>query len=642
MKLVRILLFALFFINVAHAQDDASALREQFAVALTKAESGVATSSDSGALSNYILYPYLQAVRLQQALKISSDGSVDPAIREFLKKNEKSLAARELRREWLKTLAARNQWPEFIAAYQEDVADSDLRCQWLLARIKTGNETDLREDALKIWMTGQKLPNACTPPIDWAKQQGWLTPALQEQRARLALAAGKAELAESLLDGVPEGVSAPLLRWVQLIRAPQNELDQLIENPQDSVEAAAVLDAYTRLARKDPEQALKIYPRLLKARQIKGDQAAAFTSALALGLSWNHLPEAMSYFKKIPEPVTDEKVLEWRLRAAIWNGEWKQARAWSQSLPKTMATQDRWSYWRARALEKRKQSAKEAEEIYQALALKNNLYGVLASQRLGQPHTPQPQPQSVDAEAQKKLVQNPGIVRVHELNQLGRNVWAAAEWRAALQQAAPQTQLQAGLLAASWDWPSQAIPTLATVSVYDDFAVTYPLMYEKQVQEAAKEAGLSPAWVYGVMRQESLYDPQATSPANAYGLLQLLLPTAKNVARKWKQPTPSREDLFNPEINLALGAAYLHDMQEKWNGSLVLALGSYNAGPSAVARWLPDKPMDADIWIENVPYTETRGYIQRILWHICVFGWKETGQPQDLSPLLLPVSKPAA
>lgn len=641
MKHVLTLLFALIYTTLTFAQEDQAVVREQFAAALTKAEGGDIGGNDSESLRNYRLYPYLQSARLLQTFKAAPVGSVDTPIREFLNSNEKSLASRELRRAWLQSLALRNEWAEFRAVYREDVADTGLRCQLLLARIKTRNDASLREDVLKVWMTGEKLPNTCIPAFDWAKQQGWLTPELKEQRARLALTAGNAELAESLLEGLPEATTVPLLHWAQLIRTPQSELDQLIENPQATVEAAALLDAYTRLARKDPEQALKIYPGLLKARKLKGEKAAAYTSALALGLSWNHLPDAMSYFKKIPEPVTDEKALEWRLRAALWNGEWKQARAWSKHLPKSMAALDRWTYWRARALEQNKSSEKEAKEIYQTLTQKNNLYGVLASQRLGKSHTPQPQVEATDAEAQKKLLQNPAIMRARELHQIGRNVWAAAEWRAGLQEATPQARLQAGLLAASWAWPSQAIPTLASVSVYDDFAVTYPLVYESQVQDAAKQAQLSPAWVYGVMRQESLYDPQATSPANAYGLLQLLLPTAKTVAKKWKQRTPTQEALFDPETNLTLGAAYLHDMREKWNGSLILALGSYNAGPNAVSRWLPDKPMDADIWIENIPYTETRGYIQRILWHICVFGWKETGQAQDLSSLLQPVSKPA-
>ncbi|MGH8457639.1 MAG: lytic transglycosylase domain-containing protein, partial [Stenotrophobium sp.] len=134
-------------------------------------------------------------------------------------------------------------------------------------------------------------------------------------------------------------------------------------------------------------------------------------------------------------------------------------------------------------------------------------------------------------------------------------------------------------------------------------------------------------------------DAQAVSRANAYGLLQLLLPTAREVARRWKQPTPSIDDLFRPEVNVPLGAAYLRELRDKFDGRYILALAAYNAGPKAVARWLPDTTQDADIWIENIPFNETRSYIQRIVWHVAVFGWRETGKAQDVSDLLQPVVK---
>lgn len=642
MKHILPALFSLLFAVNAPAQEDWAAAREQFTAAMAKADEGAIAGKDSAELRGYVLYPYLEAARLQQQIKQMPSAETDSRVREFLESNAKSPATRELRRDWLQNLAQREDWAAFRPAYRQDVADTSLRCQQLLARIKAGSDPALREDASKVWMTAQKLPNTCIPAFDWMKQQGWLTTELLEQRARLALGAGNADLAESFLEGLPADSAGPLLRWARLIRTPQTELDALIKNPQEAVESPALLDGYARLARKEPEQALKIYPDLLKARKLKGDKAAPLTGALAVGLALNRMPEAVTYFQKIPEPVTDEKILEWRLRAALWNGQWKLVRDWSKRLPQSIATQDRWTYWHARALEQNKKTAKQANAIYQTLSLKNNLYGVLAAQRLGRPQIPQPQPQAANAELQKKLLQNPAIIRARELHLVGRDAWAATEWRLALPEYTTPLQLQAGLLASSWGWHSQAIPTLASVAVFDDFAVTYPLVYEPLVQQAAKQAGIAPGWVYGVMRQESLYDPQAVSPANAYGLLQLLLPTAKTVARKWKQSAPSREDLFKPEINLTLGAAYLRDMLDKWNGSLILALGSYNAGPVAVSRWLPDRPMDADIWIENVPFVETRGYIQKILWHICVFGWKETGQPQDLSSLLQPVSKPAS
>jgi soluble lytic murein transglycosylase len=151
------------------------------------------------------------------------------------------------------------------------------------------------------------------------------------------------------------------------------------------------------------------------------------------------------------------------------------------------------------------------------------------------------------------------------------------------------------------------------------------------VQTAAQLTGLMPEIVYGVLRQESLYRTDAVSTANARGLMQLQLDTARRTARQWKQAVPSDIALFEPSVSVVLGAGQLKLLLDRFGGQLPVALAAYNAGPNAAQRWLPAGPMDPDIWIENIPYNETRGYVQRILWHSVVFAWLPKGQAQDTS-----------
>jgi soluble lytic murein transglycosylase len=160
------------------------------------------------------------------------------------------------------------------------------------------------------------------------------------------------------------------------------------------------------------------------------------------------------------------------------------------------------------------------------------------------------------------------------------------------------------------------------------------------VRAAAVQSRVRDDFIYAVMRQESLFDPRAVSPADARGLMQLLPATAERTARRWKLPVPDLDGLFEPETNIRLGAAYLRDMTERFGDQPLLTLAAYNAGPNAAARWLPDAPMDPDVWMENIPYNETRDYVQRILWHIAVFGFVEQGEPQDLGEFLRPVARP--
>lgn len=636
--LSRGLAILLFLPVLAHAQDDNASARAEFKAAIMRANAGEISSVDSRALSSYVLYPYLVAARLQREVRTAPGNDADARVQKFLASYSNWPFARDLKKAWLQSFMQRQDWTGFVNAYSPDVADDSLRCQQLFARSKMGDDPALREDALKVWMTGQKMPQACTPVFDWMRQQGWLTAALAEQRARLALVAGNADIAESMAQMMAPERAQAILRWARLIRSPRDELSALIADPKAPVEADALLDGYSRLARSKPDIALQFYKPLLEAEMLQGEAAVPYTTALALGLAWDREPDAVDYFGRLPE-TADARVQEWRIRAALWNRKWDQAREWMARMPKALATQDRWTYWRARILEKKKATQAQAVSLYQGLSLQNNIYGAMAAWRLGRAHTPTPQPLLPDAAVQASLQSNEGIIRARELHLAEFEPWAMAEWRKALEDATPATRLQAGILASKWGWHSQAIPTLATAAAFDDFDLTYPLAYEPQVKKAQELTGISPAWINAVMRQESLFNAEAVSSANAYGLMQLLLPTARGVAKRWKLPAPTQESLFEPVTNLQLGAAYLSELRDKSGGNLLLALGAYNAGPNAVARWLPDQPMDADIWVENIPYNETRAYIQKILWHITVFSWKETGEAQNLSAVLTPIAK---
>ena len=130
----------------------------------------------------------------------------------------------------------------------------------------------------------------------------------------------------------------------------------------------------------------------------------------------------------------------------------------------------------------------------------------------------------------------------------------------------------------------------------------------------------------------------AGDTAGARGLLQMLPETARRTASTWKRPRPKADDLFNPQLNVPLGAAHLSTLVDKFDGQILVALAGYNAGARAAARWLPASSIEPDIWVENIPYNETRNYVQRILWHSVVFAWLRTGEPQKTDAWLARVA----
>jgi soluble lytic murein transglycosylase len=160
------------------------------------------------------------------------------------------------------------------------------------------------------------------------------------------------------------------------------------------------------------------------------------------------------------------------------------------------------------------------------------------------------------------------------------------------------------------------------------------------VHKAAETTGLPDALIYAIIRQESLYRADAASKAGALGLMQLLPETARRSAKSAGLPVPTRSSLLLPEVNIPLGASYLKHLVDRAGGQLALAVASYNAGPGAVRRWLPPAPMDLDVWVENIPYNETRAYVQRVTWHELVFAWLADRKARTVTQWLGTVQAP--
>ena len=199
--------------------------------------------------------------------------------------------------------------------------------------------------------------------------------------------------------------------------------------------------------------------------------------------------------------------------------------------------------------------------------------------------------------------------------------------------------MQAAILAHRWGWHSRAIAAAASVGEYDDLALRYPLPYDSTFQRYAADASISPTWAYGVARSESLFMRDVRSRAGAIGLMQLMPATGRDVAREISLPYSGLDTLTDPDSNIRLGTTYLGRMAERYGGNQVLATAAYNAGPHRVDAWLPDEgTIDARIWIENIPFNETRGYVRRVLAADTIFHWRMTGETRRLSDELLLVS----
>jgi soluble lytic murein transglycosylase len=616
---------------------DYSGVREQFLRAMAQSGETPVDANDDPALRSYPLYPYLQAERIVQALSATATAAAgDRRAAGFLATYATVPVGAQLRRSWLENLAQRGQWEAFLAVYRDAGATDALRCQALTARIATGQTAQLGPALVRQWLIAREVPE-CDSPFAWGIDHGLITADLVERRARAALQAGNSALAKPLLARLSAAQASELKQWSALLDTPLRSIDALLHHPATAVPPEALLAGWSRLARQDPDAAVDRYPQLLRARNLNSDSASAFALAVALPLAWGRDARAEDFFARVSTHELDDAALEWRARAALWVGNWPLVTQIIATMSESNRQSARWRYWTARGLEQAGDTA-QAHQLFAALAPDDNYYSGLAAARLGITVSPHPQPLTRDAALRAHLAQIPALVRAHELLLCELRAQAMNEWQVAFDELSAAERQQAIPLAADWGWYDLAVTTATTLHIYYDYDLLYPQPYQTSVIAAAHAAQLPVSLVYSVIRQESLYRTDVVSSAGARGLMQLELSTAKPIAKALKLPPPQMTDLFDPQINSTIGAEHLHLLLDKVNGQLPLALAAYNAGISAANRWLPAGSIAPDVWVENIPYNETRAYVQRILWHTVVYGWlRSDGKGQDTATWLDPI-----
>jgi soluble lytic murein transglycosylase len=398
-----------------------------------------------------------------------------------------------------------------------------------------------------------------------------------------------------------------------------------MNEPSRDVPGAVVLEAWSRLARNAPEDAEPRYEAL--AERLRREDALELAQPLAKGFAWDRRPEALDYFARVPAGTLDAVGREWRARAALWAGDWSEVGAAIAAMPAAEQADWPWLYWAARAAEQRGERD-IARSLYTAALGGDNYYSAMAAARLDERVVPRLEPIPLDAAQVDAIAAVDAFRRVRELALLGLRELATNEWHYGYELLPEPQRLQAIHLAARWEIHDVAVATATTHGRFNDYTLLYPRPYADEVAAAVKLTDVDPDLLYGVLRQESLFRADAASSAGAFGIAQLTPATARETARRWALPAPARADLFDPKVNIALGAARVAELLEQYS-EIPVALSAYNAGDAAAARWLPPRAIDSDIWIENIPYNETRAYVRRVLWHGLVYRWLETGRPQS-------------
>ena len=617
----------------AAPEDTREAQRDRFVAAEKALKQGASGRFHKlkSELRDYPLLPYLEYQELHGRLSKARDAEVQT----FLDEHTDTPLALKLRRAQLDRLAAKGAWKRYLAFYQPD-SNVRRQCHYLNALLHTGEKESAFARVGPIWLHGDSRPEACDPVLDAWRKAGKLTPKLTWRRIGLAMDNGKDRLARYLRRFLPAKERKWFDRWQKLNRKPAaitlvNKLD--VPSP---LQQQILTHTIRRLARQDGEKARSAWHRFSKLVEFTSSQKARVEHALALAMIREGHPNLLGYLDGIKPEADNQRLLEARIRVALSNRDWPRLLRWISELPEEMRREESWRYWRARALAEQGDE-KQAKEHFKKLAQERSYYGFLAADRLDVEYSFGHQPIIVNEQRFRELTGQPGIERARELFALGRLIDARREWHASTRDLDNESLRTAAKLAHEWAWHDRTITTLARAKSWHDLELRFPLKHRANVASHAQERELDSAWVFAVIRQESAFIQDAHSRVGAMGLMQLMPRTARHVARNMKRRPPSRSDLLKPDTNIDLGTAYLRQVMDQLDGNHVLATAAYNAGPHRVRDWLPEQATDADLWVELVPFKETRKYLKRVLAYSVIYRERLGLEPQRLAESMPPI-----
>jgi len=532
-----------------------------------------------------------------------------------------------LRNDWLLELGRRRDWANFAVEYPRFRMNDDreVSCYALLVDHLAGK--DVREAARAAWLAQREADDGCALMASTLFEAKVFTPALVWRKARLSIDAGRPRAAR---------LAVQLVQPASATKALDDVLDSparyLARNASASGRANAELTtlALMRMASNDPDAAAGLlgdrWERLLPA-----DLSAWTWGVIGKQAAQKLQPNAADYFlrastlaaKSEHDIEWPDETLGWKARAALRadNGRprWQQVVQAVNAMSSTEQREPAWVYWKARGLQALAKDSQDAEsmralsrDLLDGLTGQMNFYGALSAEDAAQPFKLPAPPAPLTAVEIAAAKTNPGLTRALQLIAIGLRNEGVREWNFTLRGMGDRDLLAAAQLACDREVWDRCINTSERTRTEVDMAQRFPMPFRREVSAMARETGLDPAYVFGLMRQESRFIMDARSGVGASGLMQIMPATARWTAKKIGLPySPSL--IADRDTNLRLGTAYLKLVLDDFGGSQALAAAAYNAGPGRPRKWRDGPWLEPAAWAENIPFPETRDYVKKVL-----------------------------
>ncbi len=592
--------------------------------ALARGDSGP-LKRNAQALRDYPLTPHLAYDELTARLKSASNEEIE----KFLAEHGDLPQIGWMKLRWLRWLAERGEWTTFVRHYDPALNFTELDCLFGQYQYLHGNREDAHATARKLWLVGKSQPAACDALFAQWREAGQLTEQLRWQRARLALEAGNQGLASYLVKGLLTlDTHGKLLLEVAANPGLLSQTQRF--TPADQAMADVVGFGLRRLARQDPEKALRLLEPYAQRLPFSSTEKVAIARQIGLTLAKRFDARGLAVMAQYDPQLLDDSVSEWRMRLLLRLGQYDDAHQLSQRLPESLAQSNRWRYWKARSLQLAQPNSKDPIGLYQPVSAERDFYGFLAADQIKTPYRLNHTPLALDPKVVQKVRNTAGIRRALEFHARGQIVDGRREWYHASRLFNRDELVAQARLAYERGWYFPAIRSISQAQYWDDLEVRFPMAHRAELTRAARERGINSTWVFAITRQESAFMADARSHVGAMGLMQLMPATARETARRYSIPLQSPQQALVPEKNIQLGTAYLSQVHNQFQGNRILASAAYNAGPGRVRQWLRGaEHLPFDIWIESIPFDETRQYVQNVLTYAVIYGEK-LGTPQPV------------
>jgi len=562
-------------------------------------------------------------------------------VQAFLQRYAGSYQEDRLRNDWLLLLGQRRDWGQFAEQHPSYRMsdDREVRCYALLIdQIKGTAPASAADEVRRNWYALRDADDGCTHAASEFYSYKKLSALDVWRKARLGAEANRSRAVRAAVEIVaPEALG----QLKEVLDAPSKYL--LARTTAGSrVRQELVLLALIKLAAGDPDNA---------AHQLDskwGEYLSAEERNWAWGVIGKSAAQKLSgsahgYFSNVTRHShLNDDLLGWKVRAALRAGQWKTVGHAVDAMSDEARQESTWVYWKARALLAAKPDEAEraeARQWFEGIAGTRGFYEQLALEELGQRITTPPAPAPLTAEEKAAARANPGLNRGLYAIQLGLRSEGVREWNYTTNLHTPGGMADRELLAAAdlacqrevWD---RCINTSERTKTVTDMAQRFPMPFRAAVVERAQGIGLDPAYVYGLIRQESRFIMDARSHVGASGLMQVMPATARWTARKIGLTGFTADQITDRDTNITIGTAYLKLALDDFAGSMPMAAAAYNAGPGRPRSWRNGPVLDAAIWAENVPFAETRDYVKKVLANTTNYAAMLTGQPQSLKARL--------